>query len=703
MKCKYLVSSALSSWLLVLLFSASAWTDESTQASSTNAAVQQLEEIEVKGKTGAEGIETRPTETIIAIKKVPVIGPQTSIIDVIKTSAAVDFRGDNSLDPGVDSIYLRGFDAKRFVTAIDGLTIQKTGGRKSSNIVDYALLPTFLIKEVQILPGPHSALYDSKSIGGVINMVTEEPHRWDSYKPELTTTFAYASDNTINSTTSVQGGVDSFTYDLAYRFYETDGYLRNSETQLSTWYGRLAYITPTDGFVTISATTNDAERQAPVNNPGKNGDYDSDYPETSGGLFDPYAEPTWDGESYAFRLNGRQETPIGTIDLDGAYGKDNRVRAYYASPTATALTEMDTDWWQESAKIQDTYDWNENHSTILGYDIARLFDDGVDDDKTERIKKQGIFAQHTWKIIPSLEAQLGMRYEDVGIVVTNNGVVPGYPDLVDRDFNGFVPKSFFTWKMDELASWLRDTSVSAGVSRIWRAPDYHGDYNPQGRPAGITLNEEHGIGYDLVFNRRLVKDIAIKLNLSFYDIEDYIATNSTYAKYSDTSAGHLRYSDYKINLEEVYRYGIDLDLGGHLTDQLSFNLSYSWQDFDNQGDEPAGETELDQRAAHRVVAGLQYDILANTTLMVDYTFQSDETIEISEEVSEDVWDFREVENDAFHTVDFAVSQKLPWLGNWIKDPVVTAYLKNAFDEEYYDTSGFPSAGRTVGATLSFSL
>jgi adenosine/AMP kinase len=31
------------------------------------------------------------------------------------------------------------------VTAIDGFTVQKTGGRKSSNIVDYALLPTFLI------------------------------------------------------------------------------------------------------------------------------------------------------------------------------------------------------------------------------------------------------------------------------------------------------------------------------------------------------------------------------------------------------------------------------------------------------------------------------------------------------------------------------------------------------------------------------
>jgi len=702
MKCKQLATTVLASCTFALLFSANVSAAETTQSSTAEATVQTLEEIEVKGKIGADGIETLPTETVIDVKDVQIIGPQTSIIDVLKTSAAVDFRGDNSLDPGVDSIYLRGFDAKRFVTAIDGLTIQKTGGRKSSNIVDYSLLPTFLIKEVQILPGPHSALYDSKSIGGVINMVTEEPYRRDSYKPELTINTGYASDNTFNSTTSVQGAADSFTYDLAYRFYQTDGYLRNSETQLSTWYGRLGYITPTDGFFTASATTTDTERQAPVNNPGSDGDYDSDYPVTSGGLFEPYSQPTWDGESYAYHLSGHQATPIGTIDLDGAIGKDNRKRAYYASPTDTTVTVMDTDWWQESAKIQDTYDWNEKHSTIFGYDIARLFDDGLNDEKTERIKKQGAYVQHTWKVIPSFEAQLGMRYEDVGIAVTNS-YVPGYPEVVDRDFDAFVPKSFFTWKMDELAAWLRDTSVSAGVSRIWRAPDYHGDYNPQGRPAGITLDEEHGMGYDLVFNRRLVKDIALKLNFSFYDIEDFIATNSTYAKYSDASAGSLRYSDYKINLDEVYRYGIDVDLGGHITDQLSFNLSYSWQDFDNQGDEPAGQTELDQRAAHRVVAGLQYDLLANTTLMLDYTFQSDETIEVSEEVAEDVWDFREVDNDAYHTVNFAVSQKLYFLDHWLKDPVLTAYLKNIFDEEYYDTSGFPAAGRTIGTTLSFSI
>ena len=155
--------------------------------------LQQLEDIVVEDKGGAPGIEQTPTGTVIDLEEFQTIGPPTSILDTLKTRAIVDFRGASNLDPGIDSIFLRGFSSKRFVTAIDDLTVQKTGGRKSSNIVDYALLPTFLIKEVEILPGPHSALYDSKSIGGVINMVSEKPRRHENLKPDVTLTASYGS------------------------------------------------------------------------------------------------------------------------------------------------------------------------------------------------------------------------------------------------------------------------------------------------------------------------------------------------------------------------------------------------------------------------------------------------------------------------------------------------------------------------------
>jgi outer membrane receptor protein involved in Fe transport len=600
--------------------------------------VQQLEDVTVKEKAGAPGLEVSPAKTVIEVDKFNTIGVPNSVLDVLKTQAAIDFRGETDLDPGIDSVYMRGFDATRFVTAIDGLTVQKTGGRKSSNIVDYALLPTFLIDKMEILPGPHSAMYDSKSIGGVLNMVTKRPARHDSLKPDLELNTSYGSYDTQNHNLTLQGSVSALTYDIAYRKYLTDGYLRNNETEIDTIFGRIGFILPADGFITLSASYSDVDRQAAVKNPGQtltdpdgvNSDYDSDYPTTTGGAWSPLQKPTWDGTSRAYRLNAEQPSPIGRLSLGAYAGSDNRIRAYeeWNSNTNHALgthhTEMDTDWWQEGGKIQDEIKWTDQHVTTVGYDLAKLYDDGVDNAKTERINKQGVFLQHQWTIFPSLDLKLGLRHEDVKLWVTNNGAITGREAIIERQWDQWVPKSFTTWKMDAVAPWLRDTSLSAGISKIWRAPDYHGDYNPQGRPAGAWLEPEHGVGYDLVLDRRLWGDVTLKLDYAFYDIKDYIVSNSSHAIYSGASAGSLRYSDYKINLEEVHRHGVDLELGGHLTNDLSFYLTYAWQKFYNQGKEPAGEENLDQRAEHRVGAGLRYALFEKTTLMLDYSYQSDE-------------------------------------------------------------------------------
>ncbi len=660
--------------------------------------VQQLGEMVVEETAGAPGFEQTPAGTVIDVQEFPTIAVPDSILDVLKQQAIVDFRGESEIDPGVDSIYLRGFNSTRFVTALDGLTVQKTGGRKSSNIVDYALLPAFLIDTIEILPGPHSALYDSKSIGGVLNLKTRKPQRRDTLKPETRLVTSYGSYETQTHQVSVQGAVQAVTYDLAYQKHASDGYLRHNANDMDTVYGRIGYILPSDGFLTLSASYSDVDREAPVTNTGS--DYDPDYPEVEKASFDPWQNPTWDGRSHAYRLNYEQDSPIGRLSVGAYYSKDNRVRAYYAHAGDTVLSRMDTDWWQQGGKIQDEIRWAENHVTTVGFDMAELSDDGVDDQKTERIDKKGAFLQHRWGILPSVDVRLGLRYEDVAIRVTNNGVITGREDIIERDWDELIPKSFITWHLDPLATGLRDTSLSVGISKIWRAPDYHGDYNPQGRPAGAWLDPEHGVGYDLVFNRRLWRDISLMVNYAFYRIDDYIASNSKYAQYSGPGAGSLRYSDYKINLEEVHRHGVELGLGGHLTDDLSFYATYAWQKFDNQGGEPAGETELDKRAEHRVTAGLAYALFEKTTLMLDYYYQSEEITEISEEIAPDVWDFREEPNDGYHLFDVGVQQVLFESDHLLRQASLRVYVKNLFDEEYKNSSGYPGTDRTYGAALS---
>jgi len=671
---------------------------------------QKIEDVVVKEKAGPPGVVLTPSETVIEMDRYSTIGVPTDAIDVLKRHAIVDFRGQSDLYPEEDSITLRGFSSNRFVTAIDGLTVQKTGGRKANHIVDYALLPGFLIEKIEVLPGPHSALFDSKSIGGVINFVTRRPRPRETPKPDATLTTSYRSYNTQTHSLALEGAVDNVTYDVGYQRYKTDGYLRNQAVDSDTVFARVGYLTPAEGLVTLSASGTHQERQIPVDNPGTTlgggVDYDSKFPvydEQWLGNLQPWQRPTWNKDAAALRLNLDQSTPIGRLTLGAYMGKEDRDRAWYILSGGQVTSESSvTEWWQEGGKLQDEFRWNHAHTTTLGFDMVKMYDDGYLDKKTDRIRKYGGYLQHQWAVLPSLDLRLGLRYEDVTIRITNTppNNIPGREPLIERRWDALVPKSYLTWKMDPLAPWLRDTSLSAGASRLWRAPDYHGDYNPQGRPAGPWIEDEEGMGYDLVLQRRLWHDLILKVNYSFYKIEDYIATNSTYANFSGAGAGKLRFSDYKINLDEMDRQGLEVELGGHLTDKLSFYLTWAWQEFDSKGGEPAGETAQHEQAENRVGAGLRYALLEKTTLMLDYYYQDDEIIEVGDETppGSDNWVFHQLSNPGYNVFDLGMEQVL-YERKGLFDAVLNVYVKNLFDEEYMESNGYPATDRTFGAAL----
>jgi outer membrane receptor protein involved in Fe transport len=675
-----------------------------------------LDDIIVKAKGQNREMIMTPMGTTIDPDKYETIGPSTSVLDLLDTQAIIDFRGISDLTPDEDTITMRGFSSNRFVTAIDGLTVQKTGGRKGSHIVDYALMPSFLIDKVEILPGPHSAMYDAKAIGGVVNMITRAPEQKESLIPDIGFSTSYSSYNTQNHNLNIQGSVKAFTYDVGYQKNSTDGYLRQGETDINTFFSRLGFILPMEGYVSLSGSYSTADRETPVNNDPESDYYDSDYPTTEGSLFDPWQDPTWDKEAWAYRLNYQQNLPMGRLSLGAYTSKEDRDRASWNwvdtndHSQGIEYTPWITTWRQHGGKIMDEYQWTDNHTTTVGFDMVKLYD-GNNGDGDERVNKKGTFLQHQWEILPSLNLKLGLRYEDVKIHVSNNPAsqIPNKGNWIVRNWDELIPKSFITWKMDTIAGWLRDTTLSAGVSKIWHAPDAHGDYNPQGRPTGAWLEPEHGMGYDLVFMRRLFNDIDFKVNYSFCDIKDYIASNSNYAQYSGASAGDLRYSDYKINLEEVYRHGVELELDGNLSKDLSFYLTYAWQTYENQGDEPAGKAGLDDAAEHRVSCGLRYNLFEQTILMLDYQYQTKETMEVSEEYDdpnhpgESLYTWYQVDNPAYGLFDLGIKQKLFMGKGLVKDVALSCYIKNLFDETYYSSRGYPSTDRTFGATLSFSM
>ena len=90
---------------------------------------------------------------------------------------------------------------------------------------------------------------------------------------------------------------------------------------------------------------------------------------------------------------------------------------------------------------------------------------------------------------------------------------------------------------------------------------------------------------------------------------------------------------------------------------------------------PAGNAaeKLDDRAKHRVNAGLRYNLFEKTLLLLDYKYQEKQIAYVCEE-----------EPNGF-----------------IKDGVLKFYVNNLLDEEYENSRGYPMTDRTFGVALSF--
>lgn len=645
-----------------------------------------------------------------------------NIVDVIKDTPIIDFRGASDLVPDDDTIFMRGFSSKRFVTSIDGLTVRKSGGRRSSHIVDYSLIPAWMIEEIEVLPGPHSALYPAKSIGGVLNLKTRTPRRYETSKPEGKAQASYRTYNTQNHNLNIHGGHKGLIYDLGGQHYSTDGFLRNNEADINTVHGRGGYVFDQGGYLTLSGTYTDADRQVPTINDPKDpqSGYDSDYPIIDSDVSGYYEsqDPTWDKIAYSLTMNSKYPTAFGDVSLDASYSYEDRDLESFRLDGSDQSWE--TQWWQWSAKLMDEIHFNDAHTSILGLEFAQLFDgygrvvgghDGYYDDE-ERFRNWGLFAEHAWRITPRLELTAGLRYEYLKAYVDNydrdgKAYITGRDDWIERTWDQLIPKSFLTYELDDLASWLRDTSVSVGVSRIWRAPAYHGDVNPQGRPAGAWLDPEKGMGYDLVLQRRLWGDMQVKAAFSYYEIDDFIATNSKFSKFdprfNDNVPAGQEYKDYKLNLDEVQRKGLELGIRGHLFEPLFIYLGYAYLDFENKGDEPAGEIEVSNRAKHRVNAGLEYDLFDTTKVLLDYKYQDEQVASIYNYLGDEKWSYAEVPIDDYHVFDLAVQQILfsSWKG--LKKGTLTGYVNNLLDEEYENVDGFPATDRTFGVALSVSF
>ena len=353
----------------------------------------------------------------------------------------------------------------------------------------------------------------------------------------------------------------------------------------------------------------------------------------------------------------------------------------------------------------------DTHLFVVGMDTAHLYQK-----YTEQIVETWAgYVQDRWAITSRLNLTAGLRYEDIDIW-WDNWWEPSatYPDgaykdpshqsmHVKRNYTQFVSKSFLTYQLDDLASWLRDSSVSLGVSKMWTPRDY---CEVCSWGSGVEIDPTEGVGYDIVFNRRLWKNIFLNVDFSHYEFEDYgIWANAATDYFKEAPWGRRM-----VELEEVHKDGVDVEINGNLHDDLYFYASYSYNDWSYEGPHEGGPEEwadqdLSDRAKHRFNGGLRYSPFERTMLLLDYKYQDEQVQQIIDIVDDDPsnLEVREARLESYHVFDFAIEQQL--LKNWrgVKAAKVKIYVSNLFDEEYSNSRGYPMTDRTYGAALSFKF
>jgi iron complex outermembrane receptor protein len=224
--------------IVVSSFGLTAFSAQSAYAADTDAATDQrsavLEEVMVTARKREESLQSAPV-SVSATSGAVLEQAQVRRLDEIAQFAPSLNIVETAGFPSTPNLSMRGIGfPDPILTAdspvamyVDGVYLGRTGG---------AMVDLLDVERIEVLRGPQGSLFGRNTPGGAIGIYTRAPAREFGIDAKV----GYASDNEINSTTTLNTGeiADSgLTAKIAYRHHQMDGYLRNTMTSLKNSQG----------------------------------------------------------------------------------------------------------------------------------------------------------------------------------------------------------------------------------------------------------------------------------------------------------------------------------------------------------------------------------------------------------------------------------------------------------------------------------
>jgi len=707
--CRVSVRAGFLAWaILFALGSGSRAQEQGTYAGGGEETVEDAED-DVIMVTGSR--IGKPQVTVVASDDLAAEGQNTTVEGRLENLAGVDVNRRSLSGNESSRLTIRGLDESRLQVQLNGRSLHGSGVY-GGYYVDWASLSLEDVESVEVIRGVAPAKYGN-TIGGVVNVVPGEPDE----EPRTVLQTAFGSLATWDTQASFSAGAGSLLYGIAAGHFETDGYLRDSSLDRTTFSARTAVELPRDFKLAFSGKLTSNECGMTAYNMPDAYDYDPDYPDSLGdrlggpnvGWINDATGPLyWGAGSYwkdrrlqldlgISRTSQTRDFSFQTYLMD-----QDREEYFYANDDPsllvlerTAEPEDGNFGWRTD--LENVFEGLSKHvlqygaeGQYLGYGDANVvsFDPAyftwapTDSPGKDTVTKlHGAYVQDTWSASDRLELHFGVRMDDY----VADGPEANALYIHETPVSPRVACNWKAWEGGRL------TARCGQAYRFPTNPEYYwwyAGYDPS--LIGVDrkdLTSEKANQIELEVAHESVNGSSVVLRGYRYKVDDYIRTIFGYPM------GRVVY-----NVDRVDFDGIEIETACNISREFRIWANYTYLDTEKHGDildnSTAETNELLDLPENKINFGIAYRHANGFDVRLKLRYVSERWEAMGNLAFPGAYSFHKM--DGFVDVDILLSCPV-WRGDSERKALFTFAVENLLDQEIVEEYGYPHPGTTVMA------
>jgi len=554
-----------------------------------------LEEVIVTATRTEKSLEDVPCNaTVITRKEIEKSGAR-SIDQILKTQAGLITSRPHGVTSSSNwgNMFLRGFyDQKRTLILLDGVPLN--GMYYGGVYIDE--IPVEDIERIEVVRGASSALYGSRAMGGVINIITRKPEK----KLKFTLINNYETElETWDNRFSLCGRKGKWGFWLTKGIMETDGYIATLKKYRKPPYEENRDKRKDDFMVKIT--------------------YD----------IDPYSTLTFTSNYYHERVGAGRKFYYGG-EVHRRYNLNYKRKSAINWEANFRFSDIDY-WWiydtyradkinkkdhspqkQWDAFIQATFSLNSWNLITMGADYRR---GEVEMSTHYRLESRSAKTEGKQQLA-SFFFQDELSLLSDKLLLTLGGRFDWYENFDGSWWDSKYPPKrkygsedefSFNPKFGVLYHLTEGTALRASIGRAFAAPTLYELYRTstwwgseyRGNP---DLDPEKNISYEVGVNQNIGEDFLGKLTFFYNDAEDFITT-----VFRGSEGGMDIYQ--RENVGDVETSGLEVEARYRLSPSWSFfaNYTYTHTEIEEADQKPELEGKRLQRIPrHKAAFGITF-------------------------------------------------------------------------------------------------